>query len=105
MLCYILLVLTVKAGCYQSPEVLGFSRRFRGLGTTSLLFDSVMTYASRLHATPFFAPHVELNTLQLLHMLIMYVYISLKKSYSLFKGERHTLRGSFVFKSSKAQSF
>jgi hypothetical protein len=85
-------VLTVKAGCCQSPEILGFSqrfrgldqnlevldfsRRFRGLGTTSLLFDSVMTYASYLHATPFFAPHDELNTLQLLHMLIMYAYIS-----------------------------
>jgi hypothetical protein len=75
-LCYILPVLTVKAGCCQSPEVLGFSRRFRGLGTTSLLFVSVMTYASRLHATPFFAPHDELNTLQSLHMLIMYAYIS-----------------------------
>jgi hypothetical protein len=53
-----------------------YARRFRGLGTTSLLLDSVMTYASCLHATPFFAPHDELNTLQLLHMLIMYVYIS-----------------------------
>jgi hypothetical protein len=78
-LCYILPVLTVKTGCCQSPEVLGFSRRFRGLdqnlevpdlfpevrglGTTTLLFVSFMTYASRLHATPFFAPHDELNTL------------------------------------------
>jgi hypothetical protein len=66
------------------PEVLGsgpepggsgfFSRRFRPLGTTSLLFDSFISYASHLHATPFFAPHDELNTLQLLHMLIMYVF-------------------------------
>jgi hypothetical protein len=29
--CYFLPVLTVEAGCCQSPEVLGFSRRFRGL--------------------------------------------------------------------------
>jgi hypothetical protein len=91
-LCYILPVLVVKAGCCQSPEVLGFSWRFRGLdqnlevpdlfpevpglGTTNLLFVSFMTYASRLHATPFFAPHDELKTLQSLHMLIMYAYIS-----------------------------
>jgi hypothetical protein len=31
MLYYILPVLSIKAGCCQSPEVLGFSRRFRGL--------------------------------------------------------------------------
>jgi hypothetical protein len=31
MLCFILPVLTVRAGCCQSPEVLGFSQRFRGL--------------------------------------------------------------------------
>jgi hypothetical protein len=57
-------------------EVPDFSRSFRGLGTTSLLLDSVMTYASRFLVTPFFAPHDELNTLQLLHMLIMYACIS-----------------------------
>jgi hypothetical protein len=85
-------VLTVKAGCCQSPAALGFSQRFRALdqklelpelfpevlrsGHNQYTVDSVMTYASRLHATPFFAPHDELNTLQLLHILIMYVYIS-----------------------------
>jgi hypothetical protein len=85
-------MLIVKTGCCQSLEVLGFSQRFRGLdqnlevpnfsqrfrglGTTSLLIESVLSYASHLLVTSFFASHDELNTSQLLHMPIMYAYIS-----------------------------
>jgi hypothetical protein len=37
--CYILPVLTVKAGCRQSLEILGFSRRFRGLDQNLEVLD------------------------------------------------------------------
>jgi hypothetical protein len=61
-------VLIVKIGCYQSPEVLeffpevpgsgpeprgsGFFLEVPGMGTTSLLIESVMSYASHLLVTP-----------------------------------------------------